>query len=195
MTDTITIDGVTLTTEEAREVLAWVEEPWSFCAYVDNGHICAGGDGPRGHRGRVRMTPDLIEQLRDHCFPWREVRRDEVKPGEVFMKNGERFTAIGNAHDLFDDGDGLPHMDEHRELDGWRPTTTVLVRRPREVGTWLRDVEPGTLVEVVTTGVRRRVLEDPRYDGSGHVAALNETTGIVGKWDADTLVRIVEGES
>jgi len=191
MSDTITIDGVTLTTEEAGEVVAWVDEPtlplpkmllWSSGVP----HLRP------APRQLLRLTPDLVEQLRDHCYPWREVRRDEVEPGEVFRDMDDEWFALC-VHTWGRDGQwtGVSRCGTTRH--SCHGTDTVLVRRPREVGTRLRDVEPGTLVERVDDGEQgRRLGWDYVHWGGG---VILEGNWRLADWPGDTLVRIVEGES
>ena len=201
MSDTITIDGVTLTTEEAREVLAWVDEPLGEAPkrlYLSAARITCLRLHPHEaiainepDREGVELTPDIIEQLRDHCFPWREVRRDEVEPGEVFRMpmSGEALTALTGPHPTYG---GLASVDSCHRLRHGDGRSTVLVRRPREVGTRLRDVDPGTLVERVDDGEQGRRLGWDYVHGGGGV--ILEGNWRLADWPGDTLVRIVEGE-
>lgn len=210
MRDTITIDGVALTTEEAWEVLAFWD---AHCVGKMPERLAYRHRGSqfdwyvRDARANADLGPDLIEQLRDHCFPWREVRRDEVEPGEVF-----RDPAPGRAGDIIA-GTGGQADREWEWFKDWgvessrnhnsRSDDTVLVRRPREVGTRLRDVEPGTRLEaedyeerdleklrVLPSHVAWRLLQ-----GGTACACLDRETREIVVLAADTLVRIVEGES
>lgn len=150
-------DGVTLTDDECREVLAFwergdgIELPAcvTFC-HTDYGPLRRGtfvwqlqGDGSK----RVPIDATLIDAMRDHLEPWQEVRRDEVKPGEVFRVGDAEVMA---TVDVWKTGE-LGHVNEGGNTGALLRFDPVLVRRPRPTLT-LGDAPDGAKVRRVADG-------------------------------------------
>lgn len=188
--DDLKLDGVTLSLAECEEVLAWVAEPCSSLP----GLIYHGTDEDDGayvpwvgpaNRGESRLTPDLVELIRDHVMPWAEVECQHIQPGTPGKYRGIPGRVMQNREFASDDGSMFRLLSE---------CDLVKVRRRRKPTLTLRDVEPGQRfrfagpIEYSDPGECLRTMEGfvDQYFGHSHARAVRDL--------ADTPVTLIEGD-
>ena len=148
MSEKLDLDGVTLTLDECKAVLAWVDDPLSPLPQVlfhnPQRHMyltSSDVDEPRG----ILLTADLVERIRDWAYPWTEVSLAEPQMGtRAIISRDRREYLLGER--TFSSGGRMAWDTEAGHSTVLR-VTTVLVRRPRKPALTLRDVERGQRVE------------------------------------------------
>lgn len=193
MSKRIEIEGVALTVDEGREVLAFWDHtsdrlPWCI-SVVKRGLAPDPTKYPRTLRlGEVPLTSSLIEAIRDAVEPWTEEPWTEAV-GEI-VKVGGRIGLLSlhgqittTAEDHLRPGDVVS-----------LPTKSpVLVRRPLKPALTLREVRAGVEVQR-EPGKRGRPLLHHASDREGRIPMLVERHALEW-WPADTPVEIVEDAS
>jgi len=180
---TFTIDGIALADDKCRAVLAWEKDPcaWPYCLRVMHGSVVLHPEG-------IKVTPDLIDRIRDHVMPWTEVRRDEVELGEEYRFAGETGPTYIAGYDI-----GYIHLDwsyAAREPLRCAAREPVIVRRPRKPALTLGDLEPGQ--RFVLRVIRSADLVNTRTNDGYvtpdwvHVPAVDAPAGL------DTPVELVD---